>query len=51
VKKAEMLLKTTELKGYQIGEMVGINDPHYFSILFKKNLGKSINEYRNDGKI
>lgn len=47
VKKAELLLKTTELKGYQIGEMVGISDPHYFSILFKKNLGKSINEYRN----
>lgn len=50
VKKAEMLLKTTELKGYQVGEMVGITDPHYFSILFKKNLGKSMNEYRNDIK-
>ncbi|MFO7161075.1 MAG: helix-turn-helix domain-containing protein [[Clostridium] cellulosi] len=51
LKKAEMLLKTTELKGYQIGEMVGISDPHYFSILFKKNLGKSINEYRNGNKL
>jgi two-component system, response regulator YesN len=48
IHKAELLLKTTELKGYQIGEMVGITDPHYFSILFKKNLGVSVNEYRND---
>jgi two-component system response regulator YesN len=51
VKKAELLLKTTELKGYQVGEMVGISDPHYFSILFKKNLGKSINEYRNEHNV
>lgn len=48
MKKAEILLRTTELKGYQIGEMVGIHDPHYFSILFKKVFGKSIHEYRND---
>jgi two-component system response regulator YesN len=46
IKKAEKLLKETELKGYQIGEMVGIDDPHYFSILFKKYTGLSINDYR-----
>lgn len=50
LKRAEVLLKTTELKSYQIGEMVGILDPHYFSILFKKNIGMSVNEYRNDIK-
>lgn len=50
LKKAETLLKTTELKSYQVGDMVGISDPHYFSILFKKNTGKSVNEYRNATK-
>lgn len=47
MKKAESLLKTTDLKGYEIGEQVGIPDPHYFSILFKKTTGRSMNEYRN----
>lgn len=35
MKKAESLLKQTDLKGYEIGEQVGIPDPHYFSVLFK----------------
>ncbi|MGG6309300.1 response regulator transcription factor [Paenibacillus macerans] len=47
MKKAENLLKTTDLKGYEVGEQVGIPDPHYFSILFKKATGRSMNEYRN----
>lgn len=45
--KAESLLKQTDLKGYEIGEQVGITDPHYFSVLFKKSIGRSMNEYRN----
>lgn len=47
MKKAESLLKQTDLKGYEIGERVGIPDPHYFSVLFKKQFGRSMNEYRN----
>ncbi len=47
MKKAELLLKQTDLKGYEIGELVGIPDPHYFSVLFKKHIGRSMNEYRN----
>lgn len=46
MRKAKLLLRDTDLKGYQIGERVGIADPHYFSVLFKKSTGKSINEYR-----
>lgn len=46
MKKAELLLKMTDLKGYEIGEQVGITDPHYFSVLFKKTMGRSMNEYR-----
>lgn len=47
MKKAETLLKQTDLKGYEIGEQVGITDPHYFSVVFKKSIGRSMNEYRN----
>ncbi|WP_339311653.1 response regulator [Paenibacillus sp. FSL k6-2145] len=47
MKKAEMLLRQTDMKGYEIGEQVGIPDPHYFSVLFKKHIGRSMNEYRN----
>ncbi len=47
MKKAENLLKTTGLKGYEIGMQVGIVDPHYFSVLFKKATGRSMNEYRS----
>ncbi|HEX2927870.1 MAG TPA: response regulator [Ruminiclostridium sp.] len=46
--RAEILLKNSDLKGYQVGEKVGITDPHYFSILFKKNVGRSLNDYRNE---
>lgn len=47
MKKAEELLKQTDMKGYEIGKKVGITDPHYFSTLFKKHTGRSMNEYRN----
>lgn len=39
-------LNSTNLKAYEIAEKVGINDSHYFSTLFKKYVGKSIQEYR-----
>jgi two-component system response regulator YesN len=41
------LLNTTDLKVYEIAERVGIKDPHYFSICFKKYVGVTIKEYRN----
>jgi two-component system response regulator YesN len=43
---AKKILKETNLKVYQIGEMVGINDPNYFSTIFKKFTGLSVNEFR-----
>ena len=42
-------LDNTPLKAYEIAERVGFEDPHYFSILFKKQMGKSIQEYRRCG--
>jgi len=49
MEKAMRLLRESDLRMYQIGEAVGIVDPHYFSILFKKHAGMSPNEYRAGG--
>lgn len=46
IQRASELLKHTDLKSYLIGVQVGITDPHYFSILFKKKTGISVNEFR-----
>jgi two-component system response regulator YesN len=40
------LLNETDKKAYQIAEEVGIVDPHYFSVCFKKHTGVSVAEYR-----
>ena len=41
------LLEEGNLKDRDIGEQIGINDPHYLSIWFKKMTGVSVTEYRN----
>lgn len=40
------MIHTTNMKDYDIGNMIGIQDPHYLSIWFKKMMGSSITEYR-----
>jgi two-component system response regulator YesN len=40
------LLRTTELKAFEIAEKVGFADPNYFSFCFKKSAGISPKEYR-----
>jgi len=40
------LFKETDLKGYEIGERVGIHDPNYFGKCFKKYTGMSLNTFR-----
>lgn len=47
MKKATHYLKDYELKTYEVAELVGISDPHYFSKLFKKYMGETPTEYRN----
>ena len=47
IKKAKELLVTTDYKIYEIAKMVGIESPNYFSILFKKIMGKSPNDIRS----
>ncbi|MDO4483657.1 MAG: response regulator [Clostridia bacterium] len=48
--KAKELLRATQLRSHQICEMVGYNDPHYFSYLFRKNTGVTPSEYRRAEK-
>ena len=40
------LLRTTELKAFEIAERVGFADPNYFSFCFKKQVGVSPKDYR-----
>ncbi|CAH1225514.1 HTH-type transcriptional activator RhaR [Paenibacillus plantiphilus] len=47
---AQRLLRTTELKAFEIAEQVGFADPNYFSFCFKKGIGVSPKEYRNRSK-
>jgi two-component system response regulator YesN len=44
--KAQELLRSTPTRASEIAYMVGYNDPHYFSYVFKKRTGMSPSEYR-----
>lgn len=43
---AKELLRSTDLKSFQIAEQVGFAEPNYFSFCFKKHIGISPKEYR-----
>lgn len=51
VNRAIELLKTTDLRSYEIADEVGVGDPHYFSIFFKKHTGLSISEYKKQTMV
>jgi two-component system response regulator YesN len=46
IEEAKRLLKTTDLKAYEIAEKVGYQDSRYFSLIFKKQTGQTAMEYR-----
>lgn len=48
MKKAKELLKNSKLKVYEIGEKVGYSDAFYFSAAFKKAVGVSPSDYREN---
>jgi two-component system response regulator YesN len=48
MKKACELLANTDYKTYEISYKIGINDCNYFSQVFKKNLGVTPSEYREN---
>ncbi|TCO77411.1 response regulator [Marinisporobacter balticus] len=48
IKKAQDLLSSNDLKTYEVAIMVGIEDPAYFSQIFKKHTGVCPSEYKNN---
>lgn len=46
INRACELLLNTEYSVGAVGQMVGIDDPHYFSRTFKERMGVSLNKYR-----
>ncbi|UUZ81024.1 response regulator [Paenibacillus sp. P26] len=44
---AKDLLRSTDLKAFEIAEKVGYADPNYFSFSFRKHVGVSPKEYRS----
>jgi two-component system, response regulator YesN len=46
MEKAMQLLRTEDLKTYQVAHQVGYPNPQYFSVLFKKYTGFSPSEYK-----
>ncbi|MBQ8143887.1 MAG: helix-turn-helix domain-containing protein, partial [Butyricicoccus sp.] len=47
IEAAKMLLRTTDLRSYEVAERVGISDPVYFSRIFKKLTGFKPKDYRH----
>ncbi len=46
IENAKRLIKTTDMKGYDIAFECGFSDPHYFSFIFKKNTGLTPREFK-----
>lgn len=46
IEKSKPLLKGTNLKMYEVAEKVGIDNPYYYSKLFKEITGVSCRDYR-----
>jgi len=50
MEKAMELLRTTDLKTYEVAHASGFTNPHYFSISFKKHTGKTPSKFKqSDG--
>ena len=47
IEKAKELLKDNKYKTYEVAELVGIQDPHYFSKIFKKYVSMTPTEYKD----
>jgi two-component system response regulator YesN len=48
VGRAKYLLKTTDLKSYEIADRIGYEDQRYFCTIFKKATGRSPMEFRRE---
>ena len=50
MKRAEVLLRETDLKVYEICEQVGYTDTNYFSKLFERSTGRKPSAFRSEQK-
>ena len=48
LEQAKLLLLSTQMKNYEIGEAIGFSDANYFSTAFKKHVGMSPKQYKED---
>ncbi len=46
IEKAKLFLAQEDIKSYEAAQKAGYEDPHYFSVCFKKQTGMSPSEYR-----
>lgn len=47
LEKARLLMLTTQMKNYEVAEVVGIKDANYFSTCFKRKYHVTVTEFRN----
>ncbi|MNO30262.1 putative response regulatory protein [compost metagenome] len=50
IQKATKLLNNVTLKVYEVSELVGFKDPAYFSLIFKKYMGMTPQEFQKHNK-
>jgi two-component system response regulator YesN len=50
VEQAKKLLRTSKLKCAEVAFQCGYNDPHYFSMIFRKNTGFTPQQFRETSK-
>ena len=48
LERAKILLLSTQLKNYEIAAAVGIEDPNYFSVCFRRKFQKTPTEFRTE---
>ncbi|OAB32523.1 DNA-binding response regulator [Paenibacillus macquariensis subsp. defensor] len=48
MESAKNLLRSSDMKSFEVAEKVGFIDPNYFSFCFRKRFGFSPKEYRNN---
>jgi two-component system response regulator YesN len=49
LEKSKELLRTTNMKSYEIADFVGFKDPHYFAYIFKKIVNMTPSQFKESG--
>ena len=48
MERAKILLRASEIKPYEVADILGYKDSEYFAKIFRKYIGKTITEYRRN---